>query len=29
MDYDFSKFDAPFFHITKQEAIAMGKFILA
>jgi acyl transferase domain-containing protein len=25
MDYDFSKFDAPFFNITEQEAMAMGK----
>lgn len=26
MKRDFSKFDAPFFNITKQEALAMGKF---
>lgn len=27
MNHDFSQFDAPFFHITKQEAIAMGEFV--
>lgn len=29
MDRDFSEFDAPFFNITKQEAMAMGETRLA
>lgn len=24
MKHDFAKFDAPFFHISEQEAVAMG-----